>query len=290
MRRWCSLFIITLAIAGCASTSSLIQDPLPASAAELHRLAALVAGDYVAIRRADEAGEANFLQVVSENHAQGARLLMTQRRGAVERHFLLELQATATAHRLDGRFIPLQEQRGAHALACDMRFVVTSGRLLGETAPGDCRFQAGDQFVDLLKAIAFEDNRISIVDQVLAEDGSPLTEPDRLVMGRVAEFEGQVARQDGSVWRSAPLLRLTSGGHLVEPLDPAGMPLGLLLNLELVFSAELGLPALRLQILDEPTGRVRAEVASPMDSGVLSLKMDGLQVQLWRFGSRPPLP
>lgn len=289
MSRPAGLTLVTMimvqALVGCAAPPGPTATETP-PAANLEELVAAVTGDYVSIRAVGDDSDTVSLRVAPERDAHGLALLMTQQRTGTQRDFRLELQASSSPDRFNARFIPLPARRGPAAPACDMRFALAGGRLVGETDPDTCRFQSGELNIGLLKEIAFERDRILMADQLLHEDGTPFAEPDRLELRRTAQFSGTLAQRDGSVWRVAQNLGISSGGNLVEPLDAAGMSLGLLLNLEFINSPALALPALRLQILDEATGQAKAEVWNTIDTRLIGLRLDDLRIDLQRQPDR----
>lgn len=282
LRAAAPMLLTGVLLIGCAGTPEPTRDPSPPRQTELDAIAAAIAGDYVAIKRPGDTLEPVRLRVEAEPDAIGAALLMTQVSAGVERRFRLQLGPGASPETFDARFIPLRAGRDDAGPACAMRFRLAAGLLVGETDPDECRFQSGGLSIGLLKEISFEGDRILMADQLLLEDGSPFADADRLALGRVTEFSGMLAHNEHGSWRIARNLRLASGGNLVEPLDAAGMSLGVLLNLELVESMERQVPALRLQVLDEATGRVTAEVWNDIDAGLIGLGLETLRIELYR--------
>jgi hypothetical protein len=275
------LVVVTLLLIGCAGTSERARDSEP-RAAGLEEIAAAIAGDYVSIRSPADTTEPTALRVVALPHAAGMALELNQRRGSIERVFRLELEPAATPDLFSARFIPLRIQQAASSPACAMSFRLSAGRLVGATDPNECRFQSGERSLGLLKEIAFEGDRVLMADQLMLEDGSPLAVPDRLTLGRVAHFSGTLAQRDGEAWRIARNVSLTSGGNLIEPIDAAGMSLGVLLNLELVDNQEMRTSVLRLQVVDETSGQVKAEVWNAVDSNLIGLALQTLRIELYR--------
>lgn len=282
MRHWPGLIIGCLLLAACTSPAPReTARPDPAQSADLALIAAVLAGDYVSIRRIGEQAETVRLRVSPELFGAGLALNLHQEQSAQSRRFRLELMPDPARERFAANFIPLQAQGSAGA-ACSMDFRLSGGRLVGQTDPESCRFQSGGFSVGLLKEMVFDGDRVLMADQLLLPDGTPLGETDRLSLGRAADFSGTLAVREGGVWRVARNLRLSSGGSLIEPLDAAGMSLGLLLDLELVHSPEQDVPALRLQIIDELNAQVEAEVWADLDSALIGLNLDTLRLELFR--------
>lgn len=289
MLRWLGLIFSCLLLAACASPAAReASRPEPVQTGHLELIAATVAGDYVAIRRIGEVGDSMTLRVSPEIFANGLALNLHLQQGGSSRRFRLELLQNATPEHFAASFIPLQAQ-GA-ATACAMDFRLTAGRLVGQTNPENCRFQSGELSVGLLKEMVFDGERVLMADQLMLPDGTPLGDTDRLSLGRSADFSGTLAVREGSAWRVARHLRLSSGGSLIEPLDAAGMSLGLLLNLELVHSPEQDVPALRLQIIDEASDQVDVELWAGLDAGLFGLSLDSLRLELWRLNGANALP
>lgn len=277
-----SAILVAGLLVGCAGTGNSLPQP-QRSELDFETIAAALAGDYVSIRSVGESVEPVNLELTAQAHASGLTLGLIQRQGSGTRLFRLDLEPVATgADRLQGRFMPLQAGGEAAGPACDMEFRLAPNRLAGETNPVECRFQSAEQTIGLLKEIVFESDRIRMADQLLLPDGSPLGDADRLTLARVAHFSGMLARRDGSAWRVARNLRLSTGGNLVEPLDAAGMSLGLLLNLELVSSPDREVPALRLQLLNEHGTQVEAETWAALDSTLVGLSLDAVRIELHR--------
>lgn len=277
------LFSLILAIAllsACSGINDRLPEPSPGGLIDLELIGAVVAGDYVSIRPQGESGSPVLLQIASEASSDGLSLHMNQRQNQTERHFRLDLSDSGSqTGQVNGRFIPLHSQT---ATACDMVFRLAGGRLTGTTDPGECRFRSGSQMIGLLKELAFDGDTILMADQLLLDDGSPLGETDRLSLARAARFEGSVSRREGEVWRIARSVSVATGGKLVEPVDAAGMSLGLVLNLELIDSSSQDLPALRLQLLDQAAESTQAEVWSDVDADLIGLRLDHTRLELRR--------
>lgn len=276
-----ALLVALVALAACAATPAPERDRT-SDAVGLVDIAAALAGEFVSVRQASDDAEPTLLRVDAEPASSGVILIMTQQRAETERVFELQLMSGASDGSFDARFIPLQAGRSAAGPACDMRFRLAAGLLVGVTDPAECRFRSDGRSIGLLKEIAFEGDRVLMADQLVLEDGSLWGEPDQLTLVRVARFRGMLARSEAGHWRIARNLRLASGGNLVEPLDAAGMSLGLLLNLESVESMDRQLPALRLQVMEEGSGRVIAEVWSNLEAGMIGLGLDDLRIELQR--------
>lgn len=281
MSRPAALLLTGLLLAGCASPSQPTSESAP-TVIHLEQIASAVAGDYVSVRQSGDLAEPIRLRIDPQQRAAAITLIMTQHRAGIERVFELQFAPSADANRFDAHFIPLQTHRADAAPACHMRFRLAAGVLVGETDPNECRFRSGENFIGLLKEIVFERDRIRMADQLVLEDGSLFGDADRLTLTRVTHFTGMLARNEEGAWRIARNLRLSSGGNLVEPLDAAGMSLGLLLNLELVESPERQVPALRLQVIEEATGRITTEVWHTIDASLIGLGLDTLRIELHR--------
>lgn len=280
MRRAGIVLVLLPLLAGCAGRGETVREtPVPAVA--LEALGAALAGDYVAIRHIGEPGPGVTLRVDPAPHAAGLALQLSQRQAEDERRFRVELEPGPLAERFAGRFIPLQQQGGT--AACPMSFSLAAGRLVGTTDPLECRFQSGELQIGLLKEIAFEGDRILMADQLLLPDGSPLRETDRLSLARLVYYSGTFAQREGNMWRIARNLELSSQGNLIEPLDAAGMSLGVLLNLEMVHTPEQDIPALRLQVLAEADERILAEVWSDIGADLIGLSLGDLRLELQRM-------
>ena len=290
MIRPITAILVTSVLMGCATSSDTARDTPADDGFDLQTMAAVIAGDYVSVRQPGEIMEMVRLSVDPEPAAPGILLVLTQHRADSQRVFELYLTPTDSDDRFDGRFIPLRADRGRAGPACDMRFRLAAGRLVGETDPGTCRFRSEGWEIGLLKEIAFDGASVLMADQLLLEDGTPFAEQDRLELARIVHFSGTLAQRDGQAWRAARNLRVSAGGNLVEPLDAAGMSLGLLLNLELMSRSGSDTPALRLQVLEEGSGRAMAEVWNSFNADLIGLALDDLRLELQRESAGFPVP
>lgn len=281
MPRALALLILVGALTGCAGSPEPAREA-SADIAPLEDIANAVAGEYVSVRQVGQAGDSVHLRIEPEAITDGLGLLMTQQHGDSQRMFELQLRPGESAEQFEARFIPRRAEREAAETACDMRFRLAGGRLVGATDPDECRFRADQQWIGLLKEIAFEGDQVMMADQLVLEDGTPLGEPDQLVLGRVASFRGTLARNESGSWRIARQLRLASGGNLIEPLDAAGMSLGILLNLELVESTESETPGLRLQVIEEASDRVIAETWAGPESRLIGVSLEDMRIEFRR--------
>ncbi|TVS11259.1 MAG: hypothetical protein EA419_08710 [Wenzhouxiangella sp.] len=251
----------------------------------LRMLAESIPGEYVAAGRSDRQGSP--IRLLTEAHAEAPGELLielSQRQsGSPRRDFILALESTSNPDRLAGRFMPVVPDSGTQSMVCQMGFVFGPDGLVGETDPGQCRFGEGEAAVGLLKEILFDGGGFRMADQLVSAGGDALADPEILHFRRVGHFRGTAARQDGGVdWRVSEDVRILTGLDLVEPLDAAGMSLGIVLNLEMVRPRESDNVLLRLQVLDADESEVLAQVWADPDATMIGLGLTGLRVDLRR--------
>lgn len=255
---------------------------------ELEALAARMPGRYGAARRLDE--ESPGVQMtLSARFGDNSDLLLELReeRESRQRGFILALERVGPSPFIPGRFIPLQSDGTASARGCRMRFRLRGDVISGETDPAQCRFGTGEQAVGLLKEIALDGSQIVIADQLSTPGGDADAEPDILRLHRLGEFRGQVRvrDRDGSGWRTAERMAVDVGGRRIEPVDAAGMSLGILVGLDLIAGQQPGEPLLYLQVTEARTGQVLGQSWGEPQAARIGLALERVQVDLER---RPP--
>lgn len=277
---------MTLTLCACAGLEQR-SEPAPApSSAALPELAQVLPGRYGPTERPGDAGRWLQMEVTVEDRSsdQLELLLLQQTASGSERGFLLSLAETQSPDWLTGRFTPLAGDATLSARSCAMRFRLRSDQLVGETDPALCRFGEEESAVGLLKEIAFDGNRLTIADQLIdPADGSPLQEPDILELHRLGSFAGRVRVRDGGEdWRLAPQVRVTAGGSLVEPLDAAGMSLGIQIELSLLEGTDPNRPILALRAITLHDRRVVGQALTDLRAERIGLLLDDAQIDLVR--------
>ncbi len=287
MARALTTLTLILVLSACAQPERRAETPSPAAASAMTELARVFPGRYGSAERLDASRAPAHLEVVLETRAGNALefLLLQQDSQGRERGFLLSLEALDSPEWLDGQFTPLGPDGNPGLRSCRMRFRMGAEGLVGETDPAQCRFGSDDQPVGLLKEIAFDGAQLRIADQLISlGDGNPMADADVMELHRLGRFAGRARVRDGdNDWRTASDVRVTTGGSLVEPLDAAGMSLGMTIDLTLVEGREGDPPVMALRLIDEEANRVLGQAWTDPAADRIGLVLDHAQVELRRI-------
>ncbi|MFW6341062.1 MAG: hypothetical protein ACOC0Q_09355, partial [Wenzhouxiangella sp.] len=275
--------LAVLGLAGCAVPGERNPDAAAEnSGAALGMMANRVQGVYGAAQRLDQ-DKPDIQMVVSAARPDQATLMLElrERRAERQRGMLLQLRAGDGALPLfEGYFSPLLADGTVSPRACPMRFRLRNGLLSGQTEADQCRFGQGSDAIGLVKEVALDGRNLIIADQLAPAGGRPAQPPDILRLHRLETFRGQVRVRDDSGWRTAEQIELTVGGAPIEPLDAAGMTLGIRVRLALIESRSAESPLLYLQAGDAEGTRVLGQAWSDIASERLGLALDGIQITL----------
>lgn len=249
----------------------------------ISQLAATLPGRYTTVTESD-ADQTLSLEVdLAPSDSNDALKLWMVQRSADEdpRQFALTIVAEGEADRMGGSFAPLSRNRetGRH---CDMVFRVNERGLAGETDPGECRFGEAGNETGLLKEIAFDGRQLVIGDRLVDLTTGEPAAPDRIhEFYRVRTLSGWAGVRNGDSWRIARDLELDSGAGMIEPVDAAGMGLGIRIGLS-YYRMERGEARvmLRLSVTDSESGELIGESWADPDSRSVGLALSDLQVGL----------
>lgn len=275
-----------LALAGCATIAERSDEKDTASLhliAELHRT---LPGDYAtALSRQQRLNsiEPLLLNVRAEPSFDPGELVLVlaQRQGdGPLRSFVLTVSVSDTPDRLDGAFAPLDE-RGQPRRDCAMEFRVRADGFSGQTDPQSCRFGDGEQATGLIKEIAFDGDQLVIGDRLVRlADGMPAAADQIHSFFRVRYFSGWAGRLEGDRWRLAKAFELHSGDGYIEPVDAAGMSLGLGVELARHEPGSERRQILRLSLIDLDSGEILAQSWADPEAESLGIALPDVQIGL----------
>lgn len=273
---------VILLLGGCAVApeSERNENRTPAV---LDQLAATMPGHYTTVTESD-ADQALGLEVElapGESNDELKLQMVQYSEGDEPRRFALSIVATGESDRLGGSFAPLSGDRetGRH---CEMVFRVNDRGLAGETDPGQCRFGEPGNETGLLKEIAFDGRQLVIGDRLVDLETGESAAPDRIhAFYRVRTLSGWAGVREGESWRIARDLELDSAAGTIEPVDAAGMGLGIRIGLS-YYRMERGESRvmLRLSVTDSESGELIGESWADPDSRTIGLALPDLQVGL----------
>lgn len=263
---------------------------VPETAAERRPLAvepvaAALVGQYAGLSWLEgEPGAPVRVTIERVSAAPGSAMLQLRQFDAagLERRFLLGLESTKLATRLTGSFEPLGAD-GQPSGRCALEWVVREQGVLARTDASSCQFGSGSSALGLIKEIAHDGERLVIADRVVAAGTDRAVQPDRMLeAARVRAFRAWVGARDSDdgPWRMASGLELRSDGEIVRPNDPAGMPLGMDLELALHRISPQGPTVLRLRAFDIESGALLGQAWTDPASVRLGLALPQLQVGL----------
>ena len=272
-------------------TACQTQGPRPAtpstanSEAILSGIAASLPGLYLHALRPEETQGALFLDITS-NRVSPTELVLDLRQfqdQASERRFRLVLNRAEALDWLPARFMPIHADGSMAGRECSMRFRLSTQGLIGQTDPDECRFDSGAQSVGLLKEMNFDGETVNIADQIFDQQGQAAAAPQLLQFQRAGRFTGTAAvREGGTAWRVAESLQVLPNQSLIEPLDAAGMSLGILINLQLIDESGREGPILNLQISALDSGELLGQTWANPATQLIGLGLPDLRVELNR--------
>lgn len=258
------------------------------------RVAAVLVGRYAGRFRDGGADAGDLVRLhaeVGRAEVEGVPVRMLQRGsdGSLRR-FGLVFQPTRVATRLEGRFSPLDD--GGEAIGgCPLTVRIRDGGFVATTAAGTCRFGEGSRSRGLIKEIAHDGHRLVIADRVVGPDGDPVG-PDRVLeLRRVRSFAGWagIRDSDAAAWRVAETFELESDGVARDPVDAAGIPLGISLELAPHRVRADEPPVLRLRVFDHASGELLAQSWTDPAATRIGVALPRVQVGLrLRAGSASP--
>ncbi|MEN1727294.1 MAG: hypothetical protein AAGJ52_02530 [Pseudomonadota bacterium] len=274
----------TVLLAACASApeqrSAASPDPM------LQQIAATATGDFAT--GLDGSGSALLLTVAADpliSADQTLTLNLTQQQaGTAPRQFVLQIERAREApFELSGVLAPLTSS--AQVIAqCPLRVGTSAQGVSATTDAESCRFgEAGGQ-VGLIKEFLFAGDQIRIADRLSGgPSGSQDTISEQLLrFYRLNRYEGWSGVLEDGSWRVARDLIVDTANGRIEPLDAAGMGLGIIIELD---RGELDgdqQPIVRLTVKDSETLETLARSWAAPGARRMGIALPDLQVGLER--------
>lgn len=282
MRPLPALIFSGLVLSACTTAPERPTENTPGMNPLLAELASALPGHYASLAN-DQAGPENMLNMRVERESlldpdRVAFMLTQSQPGQADRRFLLGLEPAVDQSQFEGRFAPVSRS-GEISHHCQMRFQLREDGFSGQTRAEECRFGEGNHATGLIKEIAFDGRQLVIGDRLVQLADGSAAAPDQVhAFFRVRQFEGWAGRREGGDWRRASNFGLSSAGGYAEPVDAAGMSLGVGLELR-----RHRLPQghiLRLSVTDLASGELIAESWADPEAEALGLALPDLQVGL----------
>lgn len=256
-----------------------------AGLAPAERAAEVLVGRYAGVSERSEQVPMRLSIILERGGVEGISLRLTQGRREDElRHFRLLLGPTNFVNRLEGRFSPLAEDGRALGV-CPLEVVLRDQGVVARTAAETCRFGQPPTEAALVKEIAHDGQRLVIADQIVDPvSGQPRDESQVMVLERVAAFQGWVGVRDGASehWRVAEGMRLESDGRALAPVDAAGLPLDVEIDLAPYRPRPEGVTVLRLRVFDADSGALLGQAWGDPDARMIGLALAEVQIGLIR--------
>jgi len=247
------LLVLVAFLTACATVAE--QDPTTTSPL-LQQISASATGDFST--SLDDTDPALLLTVSSEPLVPANRELtlnlFQQSSDAPARRFRLSLKTTdvASAYPLSGTLAPLLPNGRAIA-ECPVVVRTSSMGLSVMTEAASCQFGTGNERVGLAKELLFSGSQVRIADRLVSlaqtgQDDVPLTE---LRFYRLNRYTGWIGVSEGGQWRIAREIQVDTANGRIEPLDAAGMSLGVIIQLDqTMLEGASEQPIVRLTILN----------------------------------------
>lgn len=297
LRLWMAVGTLVL-LAGCAtlerSPETAAQPEASAQARALNHWLTELMGDFESARQwqpDNPDGHGISITRLQFDRHDASTVQMTQRTGTEPTRAFLWVfdgpQTDALEATTSGQFITLGEN-GQRLGQCPLRVTALASGLVIETIPAQCQFDTAQGQVSLLKELAFDGQSVVIADQLLdpANNDQPLGSASVLQSWRSVRFTGWAGRMDGAdqQWRIARPISVDSRNEGIEPLDAAGMDLGLSVQLGYYQPRDHSAPLLRLRVdIEDAHGEVSSHQAwADRDATEIGLSLPAVQVGLRR--------
>ena len=277
------LLVLATACASIAEPESRTTSPL------LQQISATASGDFAT--SLDETDPAILLTVSSEPLISGSRSivlnLVQQAPDAPTRRFRLKLEETTpgAAYPLTGALAPLGPD-GRSIAECPVVVRTGSMGLSVSTEVSSCQFGAGAESVGLAKELLFSGSQVRIADRLVRVTDSeqdPASETE-LRFFRLNRYTGWVGVSEGDEWRIARDIQLDTANGSIEPLDAAGMSLGIIVQLDqAVMPGQAEQTIVRLTVLDAEEQETIARSWSEPGASRIGLATPEVQVGLERL-------
>jgi len=260
----------------------------PDAAPLLRQIAATVSGDFAATP-AEQQNAMILLTVAAEPlTASSDRLALALTQQASDtslRRFRLTLFESPTAEaRLAGILAPLAPNGGVIS-ECPMRVRMNSNGLSAATDAASCQFGSGAERVGLAKEFLFTGDQIRVADRIQrpAQNNTGDQTISELRFFRLSQYRGWVGVSEAGEWRIARNVQIDTAQGFIEPVDAAGMALGVTVELEhALMPGSDGDSILRLSVVDSQSGTTLARSWTQAGAERLGLATDSVQIGLER--------
>jgi len=275
-------------LTGCASA----PETRSASASSLlQQISATATGDYAS--SLEETDPALLLTVAAEPLVGGGDQLtlnlVQQEPGVSVRRFRLALRQTpeTATYPLEGVLAPLGAD-GRVVAECPLVVRTGAQGLSVSTEAESCVFGTGTDRIGLAKELLFSGEQVRVADRLVRGSGpdSETLSLTELRFHRLIQYTGWVGVREGDQWRIARDLRLDTANDSFEPVDAAGMSLGLIIQLDHARLEDTGETIVRLSVVDLQEERTLARAWSEPGAARIGLATPTIQVGLERLGSR----
>lgn len=284
---------LALSVAACAvSERPETGSDGQSTAAALQQSIALLAGDYAGhpLSVDSDAGQraamvrVQIRPVSPPPGADAAVRIFQQSPGEPDRAFLMSLAPGPVPYRMNGAFSPIDDQGRARG-TCPLEVTLADDGLVARTDADTCTFGEGAEAASLVKEIAHDGQRLVIGDRIVDPRTGQARGEDRVLeLERVLAFGGWMGVRDlpDSSWRLADSMKIASDGRQAAPVDAAGMPLGVALELAPYRVRSDAPPVLRLRAFAVESGELLGQSWADIDATRIGLAIPSLQVGLER--------
>lgn len=275
-----------------AACSSLPEREVRNTTALLQQIAASASGDFAT--SLDETDPALLLTVAPEPMVSNSRSLvlnLTQQAPETQaRRFRLTLTESAPAapNPLSGTLAPLGLD-GRAVARCPLTVRTGSMGVSAETSAASCQFGPDDRRMGLAKELLFDGRQVRVADRLVRLTGAEAEELSltELRFFRLDQYSGWIGVPDGDRWRIARDVRIDTANGSIEPVDAAGMSLGVIVQLDQTMLADSPeRTILRLTVLDAVDERTLGRSWSESGADRIGLATPEVQIGLER--SRTP--
>ncbi len=248
----------------------------------MQRLAAALGGDY-ATSPGDRSVAKSLISVAAEPVLGETPLVLNMVQESEDggrQRFRLAISRGDTVSGFSGQLAAI-DTVGRVLVVCPVTVALGEGRLNVSTRQDSCRFGQGDDGRGLIKEMAFDGQRIRIAEQVVFNDGPPQSDTRTLSFHRLARFSGWAGVLEGERWRVTRDLDLDTASAIEQPVDAAGMSLGIAIELD--FHTLEDSDMLRLTAIDLATGRTLGRAWAEPSTELIGLALPDLQIGLRRL-------
>jgi len=273
------MLMASILMIACASPGA--RQPAPGDPL-MQRLAAALGGDY-ATSPGDRSVAKSLISVAAEPVLGETPLVLNMVQESEDggrQRFRLAISRSDTVSGFSGQLAAI-DTGGRVLVVCPVTVALGEGRLNVSTRQDSCRFGQGDEGRGLIKEMAFDGQRIRIAEQVVSDDGLPQSDARTLSFHRLARFSGWAGVLEGERWRVTRDLDLDTASVIEQPVDAAGMSLGIAIELDFYTLEDSDM--LRLTAIDLATGQTLGRAWAEPTTELIGLALPDLQIGLRRL-------